>query len=95
MVWNPVRGCTRVSAGCDNRYAILEAHRKSGLGGAYHGLTKRTPSGLDWTGKVRCLQSYLNKQAAQIRDKTGCSEVSFRVASEKGKLKLKAKPVKS
>jgi hypothetical protein len=39
-------------------------------------------------------QSYLNKQAAQIRDKTGCNEVSFRVASEKGKLKLKAKPIK-
>lgn len=39
-------------------------------------------------------QTYLNKQAAQIRDKTGCDRVSFRVASEKGKLKLKAKPVK-
>ena len=39
-------------------------------------------------------QSYLQKQAAQIRDKTGCEEVSFRVTSEKGKLKLKAKPVK-
>jgi hypothetical protein len=40
-------------------------------------------------------QTYLNKQVAQIRDKTGCDEVSFRVASEKGKLKLKARPVKS
>lgn len=39
-------------------------------------------------------QSYLTKQAAQIRDKTGCNEVTFRVASEKGKLKLKAKAVK-
>ena len=26
--WNPVVGCSRVSAGCDNCYAILEAHRK-------------------------------------------------------------------
>ena len=40
-------------------------------------------------------QSYLSKQAAQIRHKTGCNEVSFRVALEKGKLKLKAKPLKS
>lgn len=40
-------------------------------------------------------QSYLEKQAEKIRDKTGCQEVSFRVASEKGKLKLKAKPVKN
>ena len=39
-------------------------------------------------------QTYLEKQADKIRDKTGCSRVSFRVASEKGKLKLKAKPVK-
>lgn len=39
-------------------------------------------------------QTYLAKQAEKIRDKTGCSQVSFRVASEKGKLKLKAKPVK-
>jgi len=40
-------------------------------------------------------QTYLEKQAAKIRDKTGCNQVSFRVASEKGKLKLKAKAVKS
>ena len=39
-------------------------------------------------------QDLLNKQAAKIRDKTGCEEVTFRVASEKGKLKLKAKAVK-
>lgn len=38
-------------------------------------------------------QSYLQKQAQKIRDKTGCREVSFRVSSEGGKLKLKAKPV--
>ena len=39
-------------------------------------------------------QSYLHKQAEKIREKTGCTSVSFRVASEKGKLKLKAKAVK-
>jgi hypothetical protein len=42
-------------------------------------------------GKFR---DYLAKQAAMIRDKTGCQEVSFRVASERGKLKLKAKAIK-
>ena len=40
-------------------------------------------------------QGYLEKQAEKIREKTGCSSVSFRVSSEKGKLKLKAKAVKS
>lgn len=40
-------------------------------------------------------QTYLEKQAKKIRQKTGCNQVSFRVASEKGKLKLKAKAVKN
>lgn len=51
--WTPVVGCTRVSAGCDNCYAINTVHRfrKS------DGLTKLRPKsaarpGLDWTGKV-------------------------------------------
>jgi hypothetical protein len=39
-------------------------------------------------------QAYLEEQARQIRKKTGCSEVSFRVAAEQGKLKLKAKPIR-
>jgi len=38
-------------------------------------------------------QGYLAKQAQQIRQKTGCAQVRFRVASEGGKMKLKAKPV--
>lgn len=38
-------------------------------------------------------ESFLDRQAAKIRKSTGCSEVRFRVASEKGKLRLKAKPV--
>ncbi|MFY9820512.1 MAG: MXAN_5187 C-terminal domain-containing protein [Thermoanaerobaculia bacterium] len=40
-------------------------------------------------------QTYLARQVAAIRDKTGCSEVQFRLASEDGKLKLKARPVTS
>jgi hypothetical protein len=39
--------------------------------------------------------SYLQRQAAAIRDKTGCAEVQFRLAAEDGKLKLKARPVPS
>jgi hypothetical protein len=38
---------------------------------------------------------YLQRQAAAIRDKTGCAEVQFRLAAEDGKLKLKARPVPS
>lgn len=38
-------------------------------------------------------QTYLAKQAAALREKTGCTEVQFRLANEDGKLKLKARPV--
>jgi len=38
-------------------------------------------------------QTYLARQAAALREKTGCNEVQFRLANEDGKLKLKARPV--
>lgn len=38
-------------------------------------------------------QTYLARQVAAIREKTGCDEVQFRLASEDGKMKLKARPV--
>jgi len=37
-------------------------------------------------------QAYLVEQTAKIRTKTGCGQVRFRIASEGGELKLKAKP---
>jgi protein gp37 len=38
--WNPVVGCTRVSAGCDNCYATKMTHRLASMGQAkYAGLT--------------------------------------------------------
>lgn len=37
--WNPVTGCTRVSAGCDNCYAVRVTRRNAGMGHAkYQGL---------------------------------------------------------
>lgn len=48
MTWNPVRGCSKVSRGCDHCYAIREAHRFSKAGQPYAGLTKTDP--LNWTG---------------------------------------------
>lgn len=36
---------------------------------------------------------YLERQTAAIRDKTGCAGVRFRLATEGGRLKLKAKPI--
>jgi protein gp37 len=51
--WNPTRGCTRVSPGCQNCYAERFAHRMSGSGQTYEGLTKSTSSGPRWRGVLR------------------------------------------
>lgn len=34
MVWNPTTGCDRISAGCDNCYALTMARRLKGMGQA-------------------------------------------------------------
>lgn len=51
--WNVVRGCTKVSAGCDNSYAMGIAHRFSGAGLAYEGLTRKIAGRGQWNGKVK------------------------------------------
>jgi protein gp37 len=51
--WNPTRGCARVSPGCQNCYAERFAHRLSGIGQTYEGLTKSTTSGPRWRGVLR------------------------------------------
>ena len=56
----------------------------------YHGLAGR---GEGPKFDLDSFQTYLAKQAAALREKTGCTEVQFRLASEDGKLKLKARPV--
>jgi hypothetical protein len=38
-------------------------------------------------------QTYIERQAAAIRARTGCAQVQFRLADEDGRLKLKARPV--
>ncbi len=55
--WNPVRGCDIVSPGCTNCYAMKQAHRFSGKGKPYEGLTKLTNGGPVWTGEVKVLDT--------------------------------------
>ena len=57
--WNPVRGCSVVSPGCAHCYAMKQAHRFSGPGKAYAGLTKLTSAGPQWTGQVRLIKDAL------------------------------------
>lgn len=55
--WNPLRGCSRVSAGCQNCYAERMACRLSS--GPYKGLVRSTKNGPRWTGKVQFVESQL------------------------------------
>lgn len=57
--WNPVRGCSIVSPGCISCYAMKMAHRFSGAGKPYDGLTKQTKAGPQWTGKIRTIEKAL------------------------------------
>ncbi|MBO6937580.1 MAG: phage Gp37/Gp68 family protein [Deltaproteobacteria bacterium] len=49
--WNPVIGCSRVSAGCSNCYAERVAHR--GMAEQHRGLTVMGAKGPRWNGDVR------------------------------------------
>jgi protein gp37 len=55
--WNPVAGCSIVSPGCTNCYAMKLAARLARMGGKggakYAGLTQRSNGGAVWTGDIR------------------------------------------
>jgi protein gp37 len=52
--WNPVAGCSIVSAGCTNCYAMSMAKRLEAMGSEkYVGLTRQTGNRVVWTGVVR------------------------------------------
>lgn len=56
--WNPVVGCSMVSPGCDNCYAISMSRRIEATGNeAYRGIT----TGDDWTGLVRLVPERLDQ----------------------------------
>lgn len=57
--WNPVRGCSRVSPGCENCYAERQAARFSGPGQPYEGLVRMGKQGPHWTGVVRVIREHL------------------------------------
>lgn len=58
-VWNPVTGCTRVSAGCDNCYAVTQSHIRGSnpmpaMQKKYAGLTVLNKAGdRHFNGKIR------------------------------------------
>lgn len=59
--WNPIRGCVRVSPGCQNCYAERIAARFSKPGLAYEGLAEMTPQGPRWTGKISFVEKAITE----------------------------------
>jgi protein gp37 len=61
--WNPIVGCTKVSKGCDNCYAMRMAWRHQHnpkLQEKYSGTVKKMANGeVNWTGKINLLESEL------------------------------------
>jgi protein gp37 len=52
--WNPVAGCTILTAGCTNCYAMRMAARLEAMGvEKYEGLTRKSGGRAKWTGKIR------------------------------------------
>lgn len=52
--WNPVAGCTVLTAGCTNCYAMRMAARLDAMGlEKYRGLTRKSGGKAVWTGKIR------------------------------------------
>ncbi len=51
--WNPIAGCSIVSPGCTNCYAMKMAHRLAAMGVPhYQGLTRVVNGNIVWTGKL-------------------------------------------
>ncbi len=63
--WNPTIGCSIVSPGCTNCYAMKMAariERMGGSGGAmYAGMTRPSKAGAVWSGKVRLVEGALDR----------------------------------
>jgi protein gp37 len=61
--WNPLIGCTRVSAGCRHCYAINVAHRFTSKPGPFHLTTSTDPDTgkADWSGIVNLNRNVLEQ----------------------------------
>lgn len=57
--WNPTRGCSRVSTGCENCFAERQAIRGSHAGGPYAGLVESTPNGPRWTREGMVVMAHM------------------------------------
>jgi protein gp37 len=62
--WNPTAGCSLVSPGCTNCYAMRVAHRLARMPEQrefYAGMTQESKAGPVWTGSVRLIEKALDR----------------------------------
>jgi protein gp37 len=60
--WNPFVGCTILSAGCTNCYAMRTAARLQGYGmPAYQGVVRQANGNPVWTGKINVSETAMDK----------------------------------
>ena len=60
--WNPVAGCTVITAGCTNCYAMRMAARLQAMEHpAYEGVTRNSGGRPKWTGRI-----HLNEAALEV-----------------------------
>lgn len=61
--WNPLAGCSLVSPGCTNCYAMVHAHRLLDKPGShYEGTTKKVNGTPVWTGKIAKAPDHIMEQ---------------------------------
>jgi protein gp37 len=69
QTWNPTVGCSKVSEGCRNCYAIGQAYRNNAMGqkldnpgrlAYYDGLTEKRSGRTEWTGAVNFVPEALS-----------------------------------
>lgn len=69
--WNPVAGCTIMSAGCTNCYAMRMAARLEAMGvQKYSGLTRKSGGKSKWTGDLFLDEAALSIPASWKRPRT-------------------------
>lgn len=60
--WNPIAGCSVLSPGCTNCYAMKMARRLELMGSAtYAGLTQPSKAGPVWTGKIEVNENAMSE----------------------------------
>lgn len=68
--WNPVAGCSVISAGCTNCYAMRMAARLEAMGvRKYRNLTRKSGRRYVWTGKIRCDEASLEAPRSWAKPK--------------------------